>query len=279
MRFQLKHKRAFTLMELLVVISIIALLMAILTPSLQKARELAKSVVCKSNLHQVGTATMCYLAANEGRFFEFLPGTSTSVQEIEFGQGGIPAYLNVKSGDPGYLYYKARPDWRPINQFIKQYDVWKCPSDKGLADNPDHPLGPDYLLSQGWVTWGEPIWSFPRQGASYMFNSAGIPKLWGENGYLNPNRNVASVASRIPQSSEFVLFYEFPFWDFNLLPFEPGHDRVVGNGWGWGGAGNFHERRSKPATANVVFADGHAKRLSNFTGKGESDPGNWKMLP
>lgn len=52
--------RGFTLVELLVVISIIALLIALLLPALQGARELARSAQCMSNLRQLATATTNY---------------------------------------------------------------------------------------------------------------------------------------------------------------------------------------------------------------------------
>ena len=64
----MKRSKGFTLIELLVVIAIIALLVSILLPSLNRARELAKRASCASNLSGLGKAVALYKAGNRDSY-------------------------------------------------------------------------------------------------------------------------------------------------------------------------------------------------------------------
>src|SRR5688572_17974656 len=75
-----QRRRAFTLVELLVVIGIIALLVSILLPSLNRAREAARRTQCLSNLRSIGQMVNMYANVNREQIpIGFSGGTSTKI--------------------------------------------------------------------------------------------------------------------------------------------------------------------------------------------------------
>jgi prepilin-type N-terminal cleavage/methylation domain-containing protein/prepilin-type processing-associated H-X9-DG protein len=78
-------RRAFTLIELLVVIAIIAILAALLLPTLSRSKTTAQRIKCVSNLHQLGLATHMYWDDNTGNCFRYSGGFTNGGQLFWFG--------------------------------------------------------------------------------------------------------------------------------------------------------------------------------------------------
>ena len=99
----MRRKDGFTLVELLVVISIIAMLMSVLMPALSKAAEQARYVICKNNLRFYGLAERLYQEDHDGLFtdpWEWL-FTIANRASAYHGLAGDPA-------GPFWPYLKAR---------------------------------------------------------------------------------------------------------------------------------------------------------------------------
>jgi prepilin-type N-terminal cleavage/methylation domain-containing protein/prepilin-type processing-associated H-X9-DG protein len=110
----IRPQKAFTLVELLVVIGIISILIAMLLPALNKARDAAKSVSCLSNLRQLGQSMLMYQNDNRGSY----PFYDT----LAWKQFGDPTYV----GD--YVTW-SRLFW--IKGYVKNAQIYACPAHAG----------------------------------------------------------------------------------------------------------------------------------------------------
>lgn len=115
----LKPLLGFTLVELLVVISIIALLLAILMPSLKKARIQTQRLTCSTQLKQMGLAYNCYASDNNEKLpqFDYLSwyAGTRSMRYWKWGEDVLRAFLDKEGVYPTYM-----PE--PI--------IFYCPTDK-----------------------------------------------------------------------------------------------------------------------------------------------------
>ncbi|MDQ2985886.1 MAG: prepilin-type N-terminal cleavage/methylation domain-containing protein [Armatimonadota bacterium] len=106
--------RAFTLIELLIVIAIIAILAAVLFPVFSRAKEAARKSGCISNLRQLGYAFAMYLSENDDR----MPDR----RDLKTSLGYRP-WTSWPPSDP-------RAGWAAIvlEPYIKSPDIWSCAS-------------------------------------------------------------------------------------------------------------------------------------------------------
>jgi len=151
-----RHKLGgFTLIELLVVIAVIAILMSILMPALQRVKEQARNVTCRANLKQWNLIFAMHTENNDGRFF-------------------------TGEGNQGFWWImELEPRWRsPANA-----KIWFCPT----ATKPLLDLWGDRVGA--WNTFS--AWGYftdqHHAGLGPVGVGPGIAGSYGLNGYvLNP---------------------------------------------------------------------------------------------
>ena len=122
----------FTLVELLVVIGIIALLVAILLPALNKARSQANTTLCASNMRQIAMALLQYTNDNKGQLImEVQGGFATSTEPYQDGFGWAAELVHQKYiSAPNYF---TNPNGTPpYGPQVPNTSIFRCP--EGISD-------------------------------------------------------------------------------------------------------------------------------------------------
>ena len=155
LRFK-RQQTAFTLIELMVVIAIIAILAGLLLSSLSQAKSRAQTTVCLNNLKQLQTAWLIYPDENEDQ----LPCNMPVINWNNFRTNWVSGVMSYETDPevPGYWSHTDStntallldPKRSQLASYIKSYGVFKCPADRSwiLLGGQRHPRVRSYSMNQ-----------------------------------------------------------------------------------------------------------------------------------
>ena len=152
----------FTLIELLVVVAIIAMLISILLPSLQRARKQARQLVCGTDLRSQAQAANLYADEN----FDHLPCGAIGIHKTQNNSHEplYPGYNNYATAILPYLGWSGSVGVEVnLNEFIDvpphPHDLWRCTD--GTTQYNDSPYGEDWWRVQYFILGGMDLLQCP----------------------------------------------------------------------------------------------------------------------
>jgi prepilin-type N-terminal cleavage/methylation domain-containing protein len=140
----MRHRSGFTLIELLVVIAVIGILIGLLMPAVQKAREAANRISCANNLKQIGLAMHHYHLD-----FNKLPPRAKSIPPADqnFGAGATWVVLILPYLEQDNLYHQWDMKARYYNQNdqarLTPVRIYFCPTRRSVSSSPTASLSGD----------------------------------------------------------------------------------------------------------------------------------------
>ncbi len=251
---------AFTLVELLVVIGIIALLISILLPALNAAKESARVATCLSNLRQIGQAMQTYIADNKGYI---VPGSYRDTSQAPNANG--------------YLTYEA---WTTILVARKYLPYPPCTSDKPpFANNVFYcPSALPEFIADSSITSGLP--KNRRDAVGAMAARTESKKLqpglfvfswYGVN--ATSGKNLQVPMRRYPADGDSDTNPVTPLTKINQIK---DNSRMVAAYDGVGtvniqsvNANRLNARHKRYSITNILFFDGHADSIPTKSLPGE----------
>ncbi len=215
--------RAFTLIELLVVIAIIAVLMAILMPSLKLAKDQAQRVHCVSNTKTLALGWFMYKDENDGR----IVGGSSFVINDEVSKKPIPPWVagqSASQGASGWDQQMEEIEDGALFPYVKNVKCYRCPADRRKES------------------------ASGRMAAFRTFSIAG-----GANGERWGTYDVIKLYTELKNPAERYIFVEEMDTRGNNLGSWQMHPRKTGSTW-VDPVAMWHNKKS-----TLGFADGHAE--------------------
>ena len=236
--YGVRKRGAFTLIEVLVVVAILALLAAILLPSMAKAREQSRRTVCESNQRQLLVATLTY--AHTWRGYLPLKNEPLSVWY------SVPFTWNHRT-----MVTQARRNWGGDMKVVT------CPSHRGeLAEAKRFPAGSS-VGEDEWMTC-----------VAYLAGTADQSlNPWGpgaEPQWFDAKPTAAEIRlGKNKRPAEKIVFADLNVWADEGWSFvnhaKPGLSSVLGDWWGSAGSETLQGTIGLIAGGNRAYVDGHVQ--------------------